>query len=116
MGGTPRGRQVALLELSVDDYKDAISTWMSSAPQVELMLRLGPKLATDVRSISAEGFLAVKPLIELFMAAGARNCVVQLKKLEDALRKVLSSNKHWLGDSHIDVTVDKAKKNTSRQF
>ena len=74
-----------------------------------MLVKIGLEV-TDIRSVSAGSFTAIKPLVDRLLGAGLTNGVMQRNKMQEALRKALTSNESWLGDNSIDETVQKVAK------
>ena len=98
-----RSRNMANKDLSVLQCMNAVSTWATAQPQIPILSKCGPKLATDSRAVTPDAYLQIRPLVETFLQIGLSSGVLQGWKLDEGLRRFL---KNWPTYKDEDLTVD----------
>ena len=78
-------------------------------PAHEIKMKIGPVLATEYRQITPAALLASHVFLKSMITRGCRNCVLELKKVQYALRKYLTKeeNKPFLGSWDLEECVEK---------
>ena len=78
-------------------------------PAHEIKMKIGPVLATEYRQITPASLLASHVFLKSMITRGCRNCVLELKKVQYALRKYLTKeeNKPFLGSWDLEECVEK---------
>ena len=104
--GKPSPRAVANKGVPTEAYLEAIHGWLSQPPITSIEVKCGPKLAFNFRQVTPAMISAVIPLLNGLLASGLDTMVVQIAKLEYALKNYLSKNAICRGDGPcIDTLV-----------
>ena len=102
-----RPRAKANKEVGVESYASQIDAWLSSQPLVEISVKVGPVLCTDMRSVTAASFTSIATLLNGFISVGLDNGVLQGIKLKEALMQCLLRSPSFLGQANLANVVPK---------
>ena len=103
-----RGRSRPIVSVTDQDYKDAVQRWLLQAPMLLFSVRIGPIYCKKQRQVTPGSLMAALKCFESVVKAGLSSCVLQTRKLEYALKAILSSNENLLEPSeraHMDVLI-----------
>ena len=103
-----RGRSRPIVSVTDQDYKDAVQRWLLQTPMLLFSVRIGPIYCKKQRQVTPGSLMAALKCFESVVKAGLSSCVLQKRKLEYALKAVLSSNEKLLEPSeraHMDVLI-----------
>ena len=91
--GAARSRSVANLSVPVQVYREAVHQWLSTPPIVSLRQKVGPTMVFDARAVTPPLAVSLAPLLSrLVLDGGCASAVLQMPKLEAALRVELADN------------------------
>ena len=102
-----RCRQKANREINIEVYSLAIQEWLSSPPSMNVLQKLGRSVAADIRQVTPQHVVTLRPMINKLLSAGLSNGVLQSCKVKEASYRVFMRNIQCCGAHGVDYCVDK---------